>query len=57
MEGFVTLRSISFLDFITDNNRSDLLLFESEDENSVGTMINAANSDTETQASNSRAAL
>jgi len=57
MEGFVPVRSLSFLDFITSSNsRSDLLLFGFEDENSVGIMTNAANSDTETQASISRAA-
>ena len=56
MEGFVPLRSLAFLDFITASIRSDLS-FEFEDENSFGVMIVAANSVTDIQVSNSRAAL
>lgn len=57
MEGFVLVPSLSFLDFITaSNSLSDLLLSGFGYENSVGKMTNAANSDTETQESKSRAA-
>ena len=56
MEGFVPLRSIAFLDFITASIRSDRS-FEFEDENSVGAMINTAKSATKMQVSDRRAAV
>ena len=55
-EGFVPLRILSFFDFIASNNRSDPFFGFEEDDNSVGAMINATSSDTETKRIKSRAA-